>query len=208
MKHVGRTSNMTYIIIVSILIGMGCGYFVFPPEILSNMDKVASISLFALIFLVGIDIGGNKKIFKDLKKVGLKVLLIPFGGIVGSLVGGLLVGFLFNMAINESLAIGSGFGWYSISGIMLKEMGGDTLGAIAFLTNVFREILTVILIPILAKKLNGYTAIAPAGATSMDTTLPLIAKATNPEIAVISFINGVIMSSLVPVFVTFFYNLG
>jgi uncharacterized membrane protein YbjE (DUF340 family) len=208
MRHVGRTSNMTYIIIVSILIGMGCGYFVFPQEILSNMDKVASISLFALIFLVGIDIGGNKKIFKDLKKVGLKVLLIPFGGIVGSLVGGLLVGFLFNMAINESLAIGSGFGWYSISGIMLKEMGGDTLGAIAFLTNVFREILTVILIPILAKKLNGYTAIAPAGATSMDTTLPLIAKATNPEIAVISFINGVIMSSLVPVFVTFFYNLG
>lgn len=199
---------MTYIIIVSILIGMGCGYFVFPPEILSNMDKVASISLFALIFLVGIDIGGNKKIFKDLKKVGLKVLLIPFGGIVGSLVGGLLVGFLFNMAINESLAIGSGFGWYSISGIMLKEMGGDTLGAVAFLTNVFREILTVILIPILAKRLNGYTAIAPAGATSMDTTLPLIAKATNPEIAVISFINGVIMSSLVPVFVTFFYNLG
>ncbi len=87
-------------------------------------------------------------------------------------------------------------------------MGGDTLGAIAFLTNVFREMITVILIPILAKRLNGYTAIAPAGATSMDTTLPLIAKATNPEIAIISFINGVILSSLVPVLVTFFYNLG
>ncbi|WP_346888477.1 lysine exporter LysO family protein [Clostridium sp. UBA1056] len=199
---------MTYIIIISILVGMGCGYFIFPPEIMNNMDKLASISLIALIFLVGIDVGGNKKIFKDLKKVGLKALLIPFGGITGSLLGGLLVGFLFNMAINESLAIGAGFGWYSLSGVMLKEMGGDTLGAIAFLTNVFREILTVILIPILAKRLNGYTAIAPAGATSMDTTLPLIAKATNPEIAVISFINGVIMSSLVPVFVTFFYNLG
>lgn len=199
---------MTYIIIISILVGMGCGYFIFPPEIMNNMDKLASISLIALIFLVGIDVGGNKKIFKDLKKVGLKALLIPFGGITGSLLGGFLVGFLFNMAINESLAIGAGFGWYSLSGVMLKEMGGDTLGAIAFLTNVFREILTVILIPILAKRLNGYTAIAPAGATSMDTTLPLIAKATNPEIAVISFINGVIMSSLVPVFVTFFYNLG
>ncbi|MEW8993148.1 lysine exporter LysO family protein [Clostridium sp.] len=199
---------MTYIIIISILAGMGCGYFVFPPEIMSSIDNLASISLVALIFLVGIDVGGNKKIFKDLKKVGLKALLIPFGGIIGSLLGGLLVGLLFNMAINESLAIGSGFGWYSLSGVMLKEMSGDTLGAIAFLTNVFREILTVILIPILAKRLNGYTAIAPAGATSMDTTLPLIAKATNPEIAVISFINGVIMSSLVPVFVTFFYNLG
>ncbi|WP_346879202.1 lysine exporter LysO family protein [Clostridium sp. UBA7791] len=198
---------MTYIIIVSILVGMGCGYFVFPPEIMSSIDNLASISLFVLIFLVGIDVGGNKTIFKDLKKAGFKVLLVPFGGIVGSLLGGLLVGFLFNMALNESLAIGSGFGWYSLSGVMLKEMGGDTLGAIAFLTNVFREMITVILIPILAKKLNGYTAIAPAGATSMDTTLPLIAKATNPEIAVIAFINGVILSSLVPVFVTFFYNL-
>ncbi|WP_346929204.1 lysine exporter LysO family protein [Clostridium sp.] len=199
---------MTYIIIVSILAGIGCGYFIFPPEMMNSMDNLASISLLALIFLVGIDVGGNKKIFKDLKKVGLKALLIPFGGIAGSLLGGLLVGFIFNMAINESLAIGSGFGWYSLSGVMLKEMGGDTLGAIAFLTNVFREMLTVILIPILAKKLNGYTAIAPAGATSMDTTLPLIAKATNPEIAVISFINGAILTSLVPVFVTFFYNLG
>ncbi len=194
---------MTYIIIVSILVGMGCGYFVFPPEIMSSIDNLASISLFVLIFLVGIDVGGNKTIFKDLKKAGFKVLLVPFGGIVGS-----LVGFLFNMALNESLAIGSGFGWYSLSGVMLKEMGGDTLGAIAFLTNVFREMITVISIPILAKKLNGYTAIAPAGATSMDTTLPLISKATNPEIAVIAFINGVILSSLVPVFVTFFYNLG
>ncbi len=196
---------MTYIIIVSILVGMGCGYFVFPPEIMSSIDNLASISLFVLIFLVGIDVGGNKTIFKDLKKAGFKVLLVPFGGIVGSLLGGLLVGFLFNMALNESLAIGSGFG---LSGVMLKEMGGDTLGAIAFLTNVFREMITVISIPILAKKLNGYTAIAPAGATSMDTTLPLISKATNPEIAVIAFINGVILSSLVPVFVTFFYNLG
>ncbi|MPN28524.1 Lysine exporter LysO [bioreactor metagenome] len=90
---------------------------------------------------------------------------------------------------------------------MLKELGGEALGAIAFLTNVFREIFAVILIPILAKRLNTYSAIAPAGATSMDTTLPLVSKATNPEVAVISFINGVIMSSLVPVLVTFFYNI-
>ena len=109
--------------------------------------------------------------------------------------------------MNESLAIASGFGWYSLSGVMLKEMGGDTLGAIAFLTNVFREIITVILIPILAQKLNSYTAIAPAGATSMDTTLPLISKVTNPEVTVMAFINGVLLSSLVPVFVTFFYNI-
>lgn len=198
---------MTYLIIVSVLAGIGCGYFVLPQEIISNMDSVTSISLCILIFLVGIDIGGNKKLVEDLKKLGLKVLLVPFGGVLGSLIGGLFIGTIFSMPINEGLAIGSGFGWYSLSGVMLKELGGDTLGAIAFLSNVFRELLTVILIPILAKKLNNYTAIAPAGATSMDTTLPIISKATNSEIAVVGFINGVILSSLVPILVPFFYNL-
>ena len=63
---------MTYIIILSVLVGIGCGYFVLPPEVVSSMDQVTSISLFILIFLVGIDIGGNKKLFEDLKKLGLK----------------------------------------------------------------------------------------------------------------------------------------
>lgn len=198
---------MTYIIIISVLVGIGCGYFILPTEIINNMDSVTSISLFILIFLVGIDIGGNKKIIEDIKNLGLRVLIIPFGGVIGSLLGGLIIGTIFNMSINESLSIGSGFGWYSLSGVMLKNLGGEALGAISFLSNVFRELLAVILIPILAKKLNGYTAIAPAGATSMDTTLPLISKATNSEIAVVAFINGVVLSSLVPIFVPFFYNL-
>lgn len=198
---------MTYIIILSVLVGIGCGYFVLPPEVVSSMDQVTSISLFVLIFLVGIDIGGNKKLIEDLKNLGLKVLLIPCGGVIGSLLGGLIIGTIFSMPMREGLSIGSGFGWYSLSGVMLKELGGETLGAIAFLSNVFRELLTVILIPILAKKLNGYTAIAPAGATSMDTTLPLISKATNSEVAVVAFINGVVLSSLVPILVPFFYNM-
>jgi uncharacterized membrane protein YbjE (DUF340 family) len=198
---------MTSIILSAIVLGISCGYFIFPENIIANFDTIASFSLYALIFFVGIDVGSNKEILKDLKSLGFKILLVPFGGIMGSLIGGLITGLIFNMAINESLAIASGFGWYSLSGVMLKELGGEALGAIAFLTNVFREIFAVILIPILAKRMNYYTAIAPAGATSMDTTLPLVAKATNPEIVVISFINGVIMSSLVPVLVTFFYSI-
>ncbi|MEG0774647.1 lysine exporter LysO family protein [Clostridium sp.] len=198
---------MTSIILSAIILGIGCGFFIFPEGIIANLDTVASLSLYALIFFVGIDVGSNKDILKDLRSLGFKILLVPIGGIMGSLIGGFITGLIFNMAINESLAIASGFGWYSLSGVMLKELGGEALGAIAFLTNVFREVFAVILIPFLAKKMNYYTAIAPAGATSMDTTLPLVAKATNPEIVVISFINGVIMSSLVPVLVTFFYNI-
>ncbi|GAA0120894.1 MAG: lysine exporter LysO family protein [Clostridium argentinense] len=198
---------MTLIVIVSMILGIGFGYFIFPQSIIENLDSIASICLYVIIFLVGIDVGSNKKIIKDIKAIGVKVLIIPIAVILGSLVGGLISGVIFKMPYNESLAVASGFGWYSLSGIMLTELANAQLGAMAFLSNVFREVIAVVSIPILAKKLNYYSAIAPAGATSMDTTLPLIAKATDPEVAVIAFINGVILSSLVPVLVTFFYNL-
>lgn len=198
---------MTIIVIGSMILGIGFGYFIFPQSIIENLDSIASICLYVLIFLVGIDVGSNKKIVKDIKATGIKVLVIPLGIIFGSLFGGFISGLIFSMPYNESLAVASGFGWYSLSGIMLTELASAQLGAIAFLSNVFREVMAVISIPILAKKLNYYTAIAPCGAASMDTTLPLVAKATNSEIAVISFINGVILTSLVPVCVTFFYNL-
>ena len=78
------------------------------------------------------------------------------------------------------MAISSGFGWYSLSGIILTQLHSAEIGTIAFLTNIFRELITVVSIPFIAKYLNDYTAIAPAGATSMDSTLPIISKYTNP----------------------------
>jgi uncharacterized membrane protein YbjE (DUF340 family) len=75
------------------------------------------------------------------------------------------------------------------------------------MTNVFREIYAILLIPLLAKYLNDYTTIAPAGAASMDTMLPLVSRYTNPEVVVISFFNGVVLSALVPILVPFFYAL-
>ena len=71
---------------------------------------------------------------------------------------------------------------------------------------MFRELITVISIPLIAKYLNDYATIAPAGATSMDTTLPIISKYTKPEIVVIAFFNGALLSSLVPILVPFFYS--
>lgn len=72
---------------------------------------------------------------------------------------------------------------------------------------MFREIIALLSIPIIAKKLSYLTAIAPAGAASMDSTLPVIAEATDPETVVISFVNGAVLSSLVPILVPLLYRL-
>lgn len=197
---------MTTMIIVAVICGMFSGYFLIPENIANSMDSISTIALNLLILSVGIDVGSNKELLKDLRKVGLKVLLLPLSIILGSFVGGIITSLIYHLPIKSGLSIASGFGWYSLSGVLLTNLDNANVGTIAFLTNIFRELLAVMLIPIIATKLNYYTTIAPAGATSMDTTLPLISEVTSPEITVISFLNGVILSSLVPILISFFYT--
>lgn len=202
-----KINYMTLTILGSVAVGIIGGYFIIPYKGLPVIENVSFYSLRILLFLVGMDMGGNNKLFKSLKNIGFRVLIIPFSIIIGSIAGSLVAGTIFSMKVNESLSIGAGYGWYSLSGVLLKEMGGEILGATAFLTNVFRELSAVILIPVLAEKINGYVAIAPAGAASMDTLLPVISASVTPEISLVSFINGAILSFLVPVLVPFFYRL-
>lgn len=80
------------------------------------------------------------------------------------------------------------------------------MGSIAFLSNLMREIISFFLIPWIATHLNYYSCIAPAGATSEDTTLPMMIRYTNEETVVLSVINGVICSALVPVLISFCFH--
>jgi len=199
---------LTYTIIISLLLGILSGYFILPQSIVLNLDKISSFALNLLILSVGIDLGYNKEVFKDLRRMGYRVLLVPLSIIAGSLLGGVISSLIFKMPLNLGLAISSGFGYYSISGVILSSIASPEAGTIAFLTNVLRELIAVIIIPIVASRLNHLTAIAPAGATSMDTTLPIISESTDKETAVISFINGAILSALVPFLVPLLYGLG
>lgn len=199
---------MTYTILIALIAGILSGKFILSREMVSNLDSISSFALNLLILSVGIDLGSNREIFYNLKKMGLRVLLIPLSIIAGSLIGGVISGLIYNMPLNLGLAISSGFGWYSLSGVMLKNIAGPKAATIAFLTNVFRELIAVITIPIIADKLNHLSAIAPAGATSMDSTLPIVSEATDKETAVISFINGALLSALVPVLVPLIYSLN
>jgi uncharacterized membrane protein YbjE (DUF340 family) len=164
------------------------------------------IGLCLLLFFVGIDLGNNKELFKNLKTVGFKVLVVPAATIVGSLLGGIVCSFIFNLDIFGSLAIASGMSWYTLSAIIITPVSAE-LGTIAFLTNVFREILAFVFIPIVAKRIGFLETIAAGAAISMDTGLPLITKNTNQEVALISFISGVIISLSVTVLVPIFVGL-
>jgi len=198
---------MTIIIFASVVGGILFGYTLLPPEMLSMMDQISTLLLGLLIFSVGIDIGGNKGALKNIKQKSKMLGGLTTAVIAGSAVGGLLTGWIFNLPANTSLAISAGYGWYSLSGIILKNLASAEIGAIAFMSNVFREMMAFVLIPILAIKVNHLTSLAPPGATSMDTTLPIISRATTPDISMVAFLNGLILSTLVPILVPFFYSL-
>lgn len=198
---------MIVVAIGSLILGVLCGHFFFGSEMSAMADQLSTYGLILLMVTVGIDLGSGKDIFKKMKQHSVKVFLIPLGVAIGTIAAGTLLGCFLGMPVNVSGAISAGFGWYSLSGVLLKEIATPEIGTIAFLSNICREIIAFILIPLVAKYLNHYTAIAPGGATSMDTTLPIVTKSTSEDMAIISIMSGVILTFVVPFLVPMIYNL-
>ncbi len=197
---------MTKKILIILAAGILSGLFLMPESVYDKTGLLMDVGLCLLLFFVGIDLGSNKEIFKNLKTVGFKILIIPAAVIAGSLAGGIICSVLFNLNIFASLAIASGMSWYTLSAIVITPVSSE-LGAIAFLSNIFREILAFVFIPLIAQKIGYLETIAAGAAISMDTGLPLITKNTSQEVALISFISGVIISLSVTVLVPIFVGL-
>ena len=176
---------------------------------LAPVDLVADHSeavLYALMFFVGISVGGSRGLLGKLRQYHVRVLIIPAGIVAGSVLGGLVCAPLAGMSLPTGAAVASGLGWYSLAGVMMTDIAGAQVGSITFLANLLRELVSFFSIPWIAKHLNYPTCIAPAGATSEDTTLPMLIRCTNGETVVLSVLNGVICSALVPVLIEAFHQ--
>lgn len=194
---------MVLLTILSLLLGLSCGFFELEIPVISMLGQNSDIILYVLMFSVGISIGMHKGIVQKIKEYHIRIFIIPIGIMIGSLLGGVVCSLLFQLPLGHGTAIASGMGWYSLAGSAIGNIAGAQLGSIAFLSNLMREVFSFLLIPFLAAHLNQYACIAPAGATSEDTTLPVILKYTNEETVVLSVLNGVICSFFVPILISF-----
>ena len=91
-------------------------------------------------------------------------------------------------------------GWYSFSAIELSKINAQ-LGGTAFLSNVFRELLAIFTIPFIAAKIGSFQSVSSAGATAMDSVLPVINRSNPPDISIIAFYSGLVITIIVPVMV-------
>jgi uncharacterized membrane protein YbjE (DUF340 family) len=172
-----------------------------------DYGQITGWVLNALLFMIGVQFAQSGL---SLGKVFLRAdtLLVPLSTAIGSLAGGLMVALIFGLSAGRGLALSAGFGWYSLSGVLISDMGDPLLGSAAFLANMIREALALLLIPLLAASGKPYTAIGAGGATAMDVTLPLIEQCVGPEAVPVSFTSGALLSLLVPVLVPLFFRLG
>lgn len=198
---------MSLLIIASVFAGVLIGLFIIPKSYFSYLEVITTYALGILLFGIGIDIGRNREIFSQVKGLGWKIFTIPVLIAVGSIIGAIFFGYFLGLSGNEAAAVGAGFGWYSLSGIILAKIYSVELGSLAFLTNIFREFITFLILPFVVKYLGKLACIAPGGATTMDVTLPLIKETAGDEIVIPAFISGVVLSTLVPILVPFLINL-
>jgi uncharacterized membrane protein YbjE (DUF340 family) len=133
----------------------------------------------------------------------LKIAIVPIITIIGTTIGVLFVSSIITtISFKDLLAVGYGFGYYSLSSIFITELRGEELGVVALLANVMREVITLLAAPVFVVIFGKIAPIAAGGATSMDTTLPIISKCSGKEYAVISLFHGIVLTVLVPFLVT------
>jgi uncharacterized membrane protein YbjE (DUF340 family) len=78
---------------------------------------------------------------------------------------------------------------------------------VALLANISRELLTLLAAPWLVRWFGRLAPISAGGATTMDTTLPIITRVCGQELAIVSVYHGFVMDFSVPFLVTFFCSL-
>lgn len=179
------------------------------PELLERYD-VTTYLLYGLMLVVGFSVGSDRASLAAIRSMSAKMLLLPVVTIVGTFIGGLVAYLLLReFTVSEVSAIGAGYGYYSLSSVLIGETvesaaRGAMLGSIALISNICREVMSILLAGPLARWLGPLAPICSAGATSMDTVLPFVVRASGREYAVVSVYHGVMLTVLCPILVGFF----
>lgn len=196
---------------------LGCllGWSGWLPRVVVENDFTRYV-LYLLMALVGISIGSDRQLNDILRSIRPRLLLVPLATIVGTLSFSALVSlFITRWSPFDCLAVGSGFAYYSLSSILITELKTPTLGEqlaaelgmIALIANIIREIFALLGAPLFVKWFGRLAPICAGGATTMDTTLPIITRCCGKDLVFVSIFHGILVDFSVPFFVSFFCSL-
>ena len=183
------------IIVAFFAAGILCGRADVLPQWLSS-STVSMTALCALLLCVGMGIGSNPDMKSEFRSLNPRVALLPLATILGSWAGAAIAFLVLQRTI-------TGFAYYSLSSIFLTEYRGIELGTIALVANLVREAITLLGTPLLARIFGPLAPISAGGATTMDTTLPIITHTCGQRFTILAIFHGFIVDFSVPFLVTF-----
>ena len=189
------------IIVGFFVLGIVCGLMGWLPRLGGN---VSFLTLCALLFAVGITVGNNTTLLKSFTRLDKRLMLLPLMTITGTLAATAVAALgLPHRSLTDCLAVGSGFGYYSLSSILITQYRGADLGTVALLANIIREVITLLGAPLMVRWWGPLTPISAGGATTMDTTLPIITRCSGQDFVLLSLFHGFLVDFSVPFMVTF-----
>ena len=193
------------IIVGFFILGIVCGLMGWLPSL---DDNLSFLTLCALLFCVGMTVGNNTTLLKSFKRLDPRLMLLPLMTIIGTLAATTVAALgLPHRSLADCLAVGSGFGYYSLSSILITQYRGPDLGTVALLANIIREVITLLGAPLMVRWFGPLAPISSGGATTMDTTLPIITRTSGEEFVILSLFHGFLVDFSVPFLVTLFCSL-
>lgn len=170
------------------------------------VDTASEWILFVLLFFIGVQLRNSGLTLRQilLNKHGMVIAMVI---IATSLLGGLIAAWVLEIDPYRGLAMASGFGWYSLAGILMGDAFGPVYGGASFMIELLRELVALVVIPLLIRS-RPCTAIGYAGATAMDFTLPVIQTTGGVRCVPVAIVSGFILSLLVPILMLFFVSLA
>ena len=189
------------IVVGFFIIGLLGGIEKMVPSWLLDGD-VSFVALCGLLLFVGLGIGLNPEMKQEVRSLSPRMALLPVVTIIGSWLGALLIWTVLHRTLSDCMAINSGFAYYSLSSIFITEYRGAELGTIALLANIIREMLTLLGAPLMARWFGPLAPISVGGATTMDTTLPILSQTLGQRYIALSIYHGFVVDFTVPFLVS------
>ncbi len=189
-------------------------YHIIPLDL--QKTNLSMYILYALMLQVGISIGSSKDLSQAVRKFQPKLLLIPLATVGGTLIFSAIASLLLSQwSLFDCMAVGSGFAYYSLSSVLITQIKEPSLGlqlatelgTIALLSNIFREMMSLVGAPLLARYFGKFAPISAAGVNSMDVVLPAITQYSGKDMIPIAIFHGLLIDTSVPFFVSFFCQL-
>ncbi|MDK4545564.1 lysine exporter LysO family protein [Kingella kingae] len=192
----GSTKQIA-ILLLGVAVGFGLPAAWQPPH------SAGTYALMMLVFVVGIQLRSNgftlRQILFNTRGIQVSLLFVASCAIAGCFFA-LLVP---EVGIMQGLALSAGYGWYSLSGIVMTQAYGATWGSIALLNDLLREFFALAMIPVIMRRYPS-SAVGVGGATSLDFTLPIIQSSGGIQVVPMAISFGFIINIVSPLLMILF----